>query len=700
MTVVFKPLSVAALYLRKRAMDIGRRVVRGGVVNDIQELFLLRAVGTGQLAIVTALEIPPKFGGGFGGPNSGIDFFTTTVSAEYGQTFNALFKPAFKFEEAVPVPTLTDDPKTEVPFGGRVEVGTPPAWTDPRDAFNATVGQFYVYPSAIIQAVCPTYDTGADPDARTLLLARINGYMPFVTFEPGMVGADRPAVNGDPHAERPESIGVIEFSRAALGGTVNDLLFEASACLEWGSLNGIVSAELREFVASAQVSTRFAMAGYAITDNGEEEVPRYTSEVTWQSDIAASTLPILDQPEAVPATGAVAPGYNFPVWASTHGFPDGKPAADGQFSFPDAANCRMWAPNAGYVVPPESAMMILQVISGINAADFNVEAWTGDPGTPTYAFFDVPAEQAQRYITYVINVSTVGVLSYVKLDEFVYSRYDPAYFDQLERVDYRPYLGMNAFDGTPRLICSKLTNHYEILPADPDIPGPPRIQGELERKVLSQYNSFRRLDDLEFVVVSSAGVETVLDMDVYYPVLYTLDTDNPGVSPQPTDGRTDFADTELASSEPRFGQAIPAPFCQYAPGVVACLLSPKVDYTLGVHTLRVGIFDIATGNMLAISPALFGYGSRNRFNLSCYEQGTVDEEGGLASHARLLLMVSSANNTPERGDGIFAINELSTVTWISRELSNTPLHYIGNKLVPATIGVSTNLIGVKPTPLA
>ena len=299
----------------------------------------------------------------------------------------------------------------------------------------------------------------------------------------------------------------------------------------------------------------------------------------------------------------------------------------------------------------------------------------------------------------MVNISTAGALSFVKLSEFTYSRYDPAFFADLERIDYRPYLGMNAFDGTPRLICSKLTNHYEILPAEPDDPGPPRVMGELERKVLTQFNSYRRLVDFEFVAVTAGGVETTLQMGAFYPVLYTLATDDPGVFPAPTDGRQDFGDTELESAEPRFGQAIPGPFCQYAPGIVACLLSPQSDYTSSVHQLRVGIFDLTTGVMLQISPVLFGYGTRNRFNLTCYEQGTVDEDGMLTAHARLFLMVSSANNSPTRGDGVFAINELSTVTWVSRELSNTPLHYIGNKLVPATIGVSTNLIGVKPTPV-
>lgn len=691
---VFKPLSVAAVYLRKRAMDIARKVSSGGAINDIQELFLLRAVGTGQVTVVTALEIPPKFMGGFGGPSGGLDFFVAGLSAEYGQTFNALLKPAFKLVDGVPAPTLTDNPKLEVPNGGRVPIGSPPAWTEPRLALNATVGQFYVYPSSIMLAVCPTYDTAPDPDARTLLLVRINGYMPTIPLVAGMVGTGRPAVNGDDHAGRPEAIGVIEFSRAALGGTSDDLLREASACLEWGPLAGIASVEVVNDGAS-----RFALIGYAVADNGVGVAPRYTGAVSWQTDLDANSLPALDQPEAVSATGAVAPGYTFPSWAESNGFVDGKDASDGAFFFPDAANCRMWAPSAGQAAPTESTMVILQVVSGLNAADFNVEAWTGDPGTPSYAFFDVPAHQAQRYITYVVNISTAGALSFVKLSEFTYSRYDPAFFGDLERVDYRPYLGMNAFDGTPRLVCSRLTNHYDILPAEPDVTGPPRVMGELERKVLNQYNAYVRLDDLDFVAVTAGGAETVLQTGAYYPVLYTIDTDPVGIAPAPTDGRPNFANTQLPSAEPRQAQSIPGPFCQYAPGIVACLLSPKSDYTSSVHFLRVGLFDVTTGVMLHVSPVLLSYVTRTRFNLSCYEQGTVDEAGALTSHGRLYFMASTSDNSATRGDGFFAINDLATATWVSREPSNTPMHYMGNRLVPSTVGVSANLIGVKPTPV-
>jgi hypothetical protein len=368
----------------------------------------------------------------------------------------------------------------------------------------------------------------------------------------------------------------------------------------------------------------------------------------------------------------VAPGYNFPSWAINDGYVTANPGGDGAFFFPDAANCRMWAPSAGYAVPPESTMMILQVVSGLNASDFNVEAWTGSPGSPSYAFFDVPAHQAERYITYVVNISTGGALSYVKLSEFTYSRYDPAFFGDLERVDYRPYLGMNAFDGTPRLICSKLTNHYDILPAEADITGPPRVMGELERKVLNQYNAYVRLDDLEFTAVTAGGTETVLQMGVYYPVLYTIDTDPVGIAPAPTNGRPDFANTRLPNVEPRQAQSIPGPFCQYAPGIVACLLSPKTDYTSAVHSLRVGLFDVTTGVMTHLSPALLAYVTRTRFNLTCYEQGTVDDDGVLLSHGRLYLMASTSDNSATRGDGFFAINDLATATWVSREPSNTP----------------------------
>jgi hypothetical protein len=115
--------------------------------------------------------------------------------------------------------------------------------------------------------------------------------------------------------------------------------------------------------------------------------------------------------------------------------------------------------------------------------------------------------------------------------------------------------------------------------------------------------------------------------------------------------------------------------------------------------LRVGLFDVTTGVMTHLSPALLAYVTRTRFNLTCYEQGTVDDDGVLLSHGRLYLMASTSDNSATRGDGFFAINDLATATWVSREPSNTPMHYMGNRLAPSTIGVSANLIGVKPTPI-
>lgn len=705
---VFRPLSIAAVYLRKRAIELGQKTLRAAAINEIRELFILRAVKAGESAVVTAIEVPPYLGGGFGGQNGGTDYFTAGIAVNYGPLLNALVKPSIKLVDESPAPSLKEDPKLLLPLvGGRVAIGDPPPWTDPRNALNATVGQFYVYPSSIMVPVCPTTDTAPDPDTRTLLLTRLNGYMKWVDFEGVVVGAGRPAVGGDDPTGRPETINAIELSRSAMGGTADDLLEKASACLEWGTLRGIASAAILRVPAPA--SQRFALVGYFITDagegDGESEEPRYAGAVSWQSDISASTLPGGDQPDPVTAEDPVNPDppfYTIPSWATSNGAVNGREAADGSFGLPDAAICRLWAPNAGYDVPVEPAMMILQIRSGVNVADFQAEGYFFNGTGFDYNTFDIPANQGLRYITYVINITAAGALSYVKLHEFTLARYDPVYFGELEQIDYKPYLGINTFAGEPRIICAKRTNNYEILPADPDIPegmSSPRIQGELERKVLTPYNAYVRLEDIETVIVAPSGVETLLNLGVYYPVLFTQDTDAVGVPPAPTDGRPDFVDTTLAPSEPRYANAIPGAFCQYAPGIVAVLLSPASDYTSNVHTLRVGLFDVATGVMTHLSPALLGYITLTRFNVSCFEQGTVDENGVLTSHGRLLVMASTLDNSPTRSDGIFAVNELSKLTWVSREPSNTPLHYIGNPLAPATIGVSANLIGIKPTPI-
>jgi hypothetical protein len=342
------------------------------------------------------------------------------------------------------------------------------------------------------------------------------------------------------------------------------------------------------------------------------------------------------------------------------------------------------------------------VAAGRTAANFDAEGWIGDPSAPTYNTFSVPAAQALKFSTYAVAIDATGGLTYTPLHQFTHSIYDPTWFGELERVNYRPYLGLNTFAGAPRLVCTKRTHNYEVLPAEPDTPETPttpRVQGELERKVLAEFDAYTRLADLDYVVVSSTGAEVPLAVGDYYPVLFSLTTGAVGGSPAPTDGRMGYATDTLQAAEPRYAIDLPAPFCQYAPGVLAVLLSPKSDYTSAVHELRVGLFNVATGALVQLSSALLGYITATRFTLSCFEQGTVDEFGVLTSHGRLLVTASTTSAAADRGDGIFAINELSNVTWVSREPSNTPVHYIGNPLAPATIGVSANLIGIKPTPV-
>jgi hypothetical protein len=84
-------------------------------------------------------------------------------------------------------------------------------------------------------------------------------------------------------------------------------------------------------------------------------------------------------------------------------------------------------------------------------------------------------------------------------------------------------------------------------------------------------------------------------------------------------------------------------------------------------------------------------------SLSCFEQGTVDDDGNLLTYGRLLLGVSTTDASPTRVDGFFTITGLRDLSWLAREPSNTAPFYVGNKLVPATIGVTANLTSIKPT---
>ena len=693
----FRPLSIAAVYLRKRALDLGRKTRKTTVLNEIHELFILRAVRAGDSAIVTALEIPPLLGGPFGGLNAGSDYFLPSVDANYGPLLNAITKPTFKTVDGVPAPSLTDDPKFGTALGsGRVVIGTLPSWDTPRDALNATVGQYYVYPSAFLVPVCPTLDDGTTPHTRSLLVTRTNAYTKSTRLEDVDPGAGRPALNGDEPTGRPERIGAVEFSREALGGTTDDLLSRAAACLEWGPLRGIASAALDT---QGEPRRRLALIGYNIADGGVDAVPRYVGSAAWQSDVSDDTVPAGDASQAITAESDVAPGYNFPAWANTNGDPHGRSASDGAFAIPEADLTRLWAVNAGYPAV-EGAMLLVQVVAGKTAANFDAEAWTGDPTAPVYGTFSVPAVQANKYSTYVVVIDAIGGLTYTALNQFTHAIYDPAWFAELERINYRAYLGLNTFAGDPRLVCTKRTHNYEILDAEPDTPETPttpRVQGELERKALTEFDAYTRLADLDYVLVSSTGAETTLAMGDYYPILFTYETGVVGMSPAPTDGRIGYATQTLKNAEPRYAIDLPAPFCQYAPGILAVLLSPKSDYTSSSHLLHIGLFDVATGALVQLSAVLLGYLTATRFTLTCFEQGTVDEDGELTAHGRLLITTSTLSAAPDRQDGVFAVSGLSEVTWVSREPSNTPLHYLGNPIVPSTIGVSTNLIGIKPS---
>ena len=106
--------------------------------------------------------------------------------------------------------------------------------------------------------------------------------------------------------------------------------------------------------------------------------------------------------------------------------------------------------------------------------------------------------------------------------------------------------------------------------------------------------------------------------------------------------------------------------------------------------LYIALIDIQTGAMLDIGPVLNV--GRNRMVggwLSCVEQGSVDDDGAIKSHAVLLFTVAHYNETPGDVDGVYVTSDLGlTLGRITNTNVNAGMHYVGSALAPARIGVS------------
>lgn len=716
MAVVFRPLSAAAARFKRRASDLAAQVAKGGVLNRIYEIFIIRAQHAGPNQIATVIEVPVYFVGGYGGQNGATDYYTPFVTVDFGPSLDAIIRTTIRLDEiGNPIPNIPTDKYKGRAFSGsgRVVIGDVPAWEDYRQALNNTTGVYSAGRSAVMVATLPslTVETaGNRPWLRSLVVCRANGESgtaPVTEFDGGTTTGVIPAdvltghvmMTPTPPTGAANRISGFEMASAELGiSGAHELVF-AGAAIEWGPLRGLVAVEYRTLdMDDVTTGNGMCFVAYQITDNGIEAITQYTGEVLSVGVVDVATVPGADAPTALSAVAAADPSFTYPSWSSNTTVA-GRDASAGRLLMRDPnLYARLFSSGMGYTAGvDQGAITLVEVQSDIEAPGVSVRGYQlTDP--VTFNTVNVPAKAATKWVTYVAAISPLGVVTLVKLAEFLDSRYETG--GSLIRKQVQTFGGCStrptelAPFGEARLFCTEWDVRYEVLPADPDGPSPTLIQGEPARRVLVDGSAYVRLADLAFYLIDDAGIKTPLALGAYFPALFNINTSTYNAT---FSGRLNFGNSALRVTNPRIGNDFPLIQCQFAPGVIAVVVSPTSGYADPTQVLRVALFDVATGGMLALSPAILGLALPARVSISCFEQGTVDVDGNLLTYGRLLIGASTLSAASNRTDGWFILTGLQDITWLAREPSNTAPFYVGNQLVPADLGVTTNLSYTKPT---
>lgn len=698
-----KSTSATGLFFRRQALALATKVARaGGAAHQVFDLFLLRAKGdrTKQTGKTTIIEVPPLLLGGFGGQNGGTAFYTPAVALSYGALVDVLFRTT-----GTSAPIMGDAFTMSLPLGGgRAVAGTVPAWGAYRDALNDSTGVYGTCASAGLVAVLPSLSSEfLSPMPRTLMVCRANGLMaPGVRVDEvgnpvdhaRAVADGYPAVNGSPCTGKPALLSALEFGEdVLLSGEGAEQLATAGPCIEWGPLRGLVTLTAWRRPVVGQYTEELRFIHYTVTDNGDGAGDaRYALAVSGIGVVSASTIP--DAPMGLDALAKNTPAWRvLPAWLTTWFNTEARGALPGFISFDHGygglardINCvtRLSAPNAGYDVSGDTTLALVELWQSYEQKTPVSLLLANVDGVSPPAAFDFRPKAGGKLLTYLVQVGPDAGLAYTKLDEFTDSRYETALGTTLYR--WQAFAGVTTRAGGARLVCTRRAVPYTVVAADP--PGSMGESGEPARRVPATGSAFVTPAQIELRVVGP-GSALVPAISGYFPALGNSNVSTVDVA---TGGRRNFADTAFDMDAPRTGVNAPQPFCQLAPGFMLVAAHPDAQFTSTWWRLFLFAVDLDTGAWVRGVDTGLWVTYNSRIAISCVEQGTVDEGGALLDCGRVLVSVSRPTAVSTRTDGFYLFHDFTTRVWLAREPSNVAAVYAGNALVPATLGVSTNLL--------
>lgn len=296
--------------------------------------------------------------------------------------------------------------------------------------------------------------------------------------------------------------------------------------------------------------------------------------------------------------------------------------------------------------------------------------------------------------TYLLSVDwATGAVTRTLLE-----RFDTWQLDYTDLV-YREFIpsATCTVAGAPRLFCAVRKATYEIEAGTPD------------RKRLPAGAIYTTLDDIDHVLVTSAGVEVPVDFGAYY-VAYGAKWAPATISGA---GRAQFTGYFTAhyatgvGGSGLFGEYDPVfraslgdtplyrAVCECAPGLLVAVVSPAGQYLSAEQTRHLALVDAATGAVLSVSTALFdgaAFPIEVPVQVSCVEHGEY-ADGVLTRYPVLLLTLGD-----EVDGGVFTTHDVGAAQQrivTSGVLRGQCVHYLGSVLASAQIGVASASLGIR-----
>lgn len=297
--------------------------------------------------------------------------------------------------------------------------------------------------------------------------------------------------------------------------------------------------------------------------------------------------------------------------------------------------------------------------------------------------------------TYLVHVALDGSKTVRCIHRHTFSVHDQT-LRALPRVEFSPVLTYRdlVVEGdevveVSRFVCIRAeSGEYAVGNSDPNL-----------RRVHRAVAPTK--DGVDLAVISSDGGYVIAALGDLYPVSYPCVADGiSDVSSDTVDGdvrRHGYGCDKFLWPEYRNGYSSVAPACVYAPGMIAVVVAPRAGFASASQIAKLAVIRVRDGELVQLSDFELPFmvsnatGDADQWNVTCVEEGAVDEDGELTRYAKLLLS-KVGRRVPSilyRADDLSALRSVGAWGLIGQNYLRGPAYYLGSPIAPAKAGRTT-----------